>query len=264
MWVGNVPSDASHDELWRFFTQPLEGTAARGSSGGDAEDNPGAVSPTTATMGVLSIFLISRSSCAFVNIESEVRLQEAIARFNGKPLRTADPRCPRLVCRVRRKDDDLKAGVGGQRGMGMHARWVKDRKGKGRDMGDVSDVSASDDPPTSPSNTSDHHLTTGMSSLSLSSDEEGKMQHHSSSSGSFASTNSSVLARYFPKRYFILKSLTQVSEGSFSFTAFGHVIYLPIVHSMTWILAWRGVCGRRRSTTKGFWTRRIGLARTCT
>jgi hypothetical protein len=33
-----------------------------------------------------------------------------------------------LLCRVRRKDDDLKAGVGGQRGMGIHTRWVKDKE----------------------------------------------------------------------------------------------------------------------------------------
>ncbi|TFK34776.1 hypothetical protein BDQ12DRAFT_338185 [Crucibulum laeve] len=116
MWAGNVPSDASHDELWRFFNQPPERSSP---------------SEKVAT-GVMSIFLISRSSCAFVNFESETHLHEAISRFNGKPLRPADPRCPRLVCRVRRKDDDLKAGVGGQRGMGMHTRWIKDMKGKGR------------------------------------------------------------------------------------------------------------------------------------
>jgi len=200
MWAGNVPSDATHDELWRFFSRPPEHN-----SQDDVE-----------LTGVLSIFLISRSSCAFVNFETNSHLHSAIARFNGQPLRPTDPRCPRLVCRVRRKDDDLKAGVGGQRGMGMHTRWIKDQKGKSRDSSDPSDPSTSDDLPTTPSSSSDQ-LVQVMSLLSLSSDEEGRQSsgvkgRNSSSSGSYASTNSSILTRYFPKRYFILKSLTQVSK----------------------------------------------------
>jgi YT521-B-like domain/RNA recognition motif. (a.k.a. RRM, RBD, or RNP domain) len=185
MWAGNVPSDATYDELWHFFNQP-----------------PGPLSEDSLKSGVLSIFLISRSSCAFVNFDSEDHLQQTIKRFNGKTLRPDDPRCPRLVCRVRRKDDDLKAGVGGQRGMGVHTRWVKDQKEKAEDSGHGI--------PT-PSTPSSDLL---MSRLSLSDDQEGYKQHtgkHSSSSGSYASTNSSILSRHFPQRYFILKSLTQVS-----------------------------------------------------
>ncbi|KAF4617214.1 hypothetical protein D9613_006231 [Agrocybe pediades] len=194
MWAGNVPSDASHDELWRFFNAP--------------PDNE----PDTTT-GVLSIFLISRSSCAFINYETVPYLQTAIARFNGAPLRANDPRCPRLVCRVRRKDDDLKAGVGGQRGMGMHTRWVREHMGKGKEVAlsasepsDLSDLSLS---PTSIS----ERMTHAVSNLSMSSDDESKHRQahpkHSSSSGSYTSTNSSFLTKHFPKRYFILKSLTQ-------------------------------------------------------
>jgi hypothetical protein len=189
MWAGNVPSDATHDELWRFFNQPLEPATAN------------SVQP-----GVISIFLISRSCCAFVNFESEAQLQQAIARFNGKALRSDDPRCPRLVCRVRRKDDDLKAGVGGQRGQGVHTRWVKDQKIKAGELGRGT-ISAPSSPPSD-------SMVHGMSTLSVSSDEEGMKRHtgkYSSSSGSYASTNSSILARHFPQRYFILKSLTQVS-----------------------------------------------------
>ncbi|KAF9046303.1 YT521-B-like domain-containing protein, partial [Panaeolus papilionaceus] len=157
MWAGNVPSDATHDELWKFFNLP-----------------PGDSSSVAYHSGVISIFLISRSSCAFVNYDTEVTLLAAIGRFNGVPLRGHDPRCPRMVCRVRKKDDDLKAGVGGQRGMGMHTRWVKQQKEKGRD------------------------------------DEDGHPpEKQSSGSGSFTSSNSSFLVRYFPKRYFILKSLSQ-------------------------------------------------------
>lgn len=199
MWAGNVPPDATHDELWRFFNEPPESRVRVGES------------PAT---GVLSIFLISRSSCVFVNYESESSLHEAIARFNGVPLRPHEPRCPRLVCRVRRKDDDLKAGVGGQRGMGMHTKWVQAQKEKAREQDQAqSDKSASDDPTTSPSSIISEQLASPMASVSLLNDEDGKRKaraRHSSSSGSFASTNSSFLTKYFPERYFILKSLTQV------------------------------------------------------
>ncbi|KAJ3512977.1 hypothetical protein NLJ89_g3220 [Agrocybe chaxingu] len=159
----------------------------------------------------MSIFLISRSSCAFVNYENEEFLHEAIKRFNGVPLRANDPRCARLVCRVRRKDDDLKAGVGGQRGMGMHTRYVREQKGKEREAAS-SDVSASDDLSTSPRSISSR-LAAAISTVSISSDEgeHGRGVHvkHSSGSGSYTSTNSSFLTRHFPRRYFILKSLTQ-------------------------------------------------------
>ncbi|CAA7262846.1 unnamed protein product [Cyclocybe aegerita] len=192
MWAGNVPSDATHDELWRFFNQANESS--------QVED-----------AGVMSIFLISRSSCAFVNYENEEFLHEAIKMFNGVPLRANDPRCARLVCRVRRKDDDLKAGVGGQRGMGMHTRYVREQKGKARE-GASSDVSASDDLSTSPTSISSR-LAAAISTVSISSDEgehrRGVHAKHSSSSGSYTSTNSSFLTRHFPRRYFILKSLTQ-------------------------------------------------------
>lgn len=218
MWAGNVPSDTTHDELWRFFNQTLPPT-------GSTPPPPPPPPPPDGTLldeplpgGVLSIFLISRSSCSFVNFDTEAHLHDAIARFNGQPLRPNDPRCPRLVCRARRKDDDLKAGVGGQRGMGMHIRWVKDQKEKAREQAEPSSRSASstpDDLSSTPSSTSDV-LAPMMSSMWVSSDDETRSQKfrvkgQSSSSGSYASTNSSVLTRYFPKRYFILKSLTQAS-----------------------------------------------------
>ena len=186
MWAGNVPSDATRDELWLFFNQP-----------------PDPSSENLLQPGVLSIFPIPRSCCAFVNFESERQLHQSIKRFNGKMLRPDDPRCPRLVCRVRRKDDDLKAGVGGQRGMGVHTRWVKDQKAKAED-------SSHSLLPTGSADTSVPDISTS----SLSGDEEGSKRtaKYSSSSGSYASTNSSVLTRHFPERYFILKSLTQVSR----------------------------------------------------
>ncbi|CAE6410115.1 unnamed protein product [Rhizoctonia solani] len=238
MWVGNVPSDASHDELWSFFNQD---TTAR---------EPMAVTGPTRTLlppapvdkpeveaggpgaehshGVSSVFLISRSNCAFVNYEEEVYLNRAVSFFNGRPLRPKDPRCPRLVCRVRRKDDDLRAGVGGQRGMGMHTRWVleQDRRVDTASGADgVKDKEATvDDPATSPSTYLGATSSSGSSPpipapvddvQNLPADLLGRPHaggprdysaaHHSGS----GSTNSSFLTRNFPKRYFILKSLTQ-------------------------------------------------------
>ncbi|KZV73221.1 hypothetical protein PENSPDRAFT_311894 [Peniophora sp. CONT] len=188
MWAGNVPSDATHNELWQFFNQPPPSDPGPSS----------AASPVFA--GVSSIFLISRSNCAFVNFESAAHLEAAVARFNGQPLRPLDPRCPRLVCRVRRRTDDLKAGVGGQRGIGMHTRWVKEQRARAR-------REASGGSATSP----EDELASRVSAVSLSG-SESKYEAgspHTNSSGSFGSSNSSFLAKYFPQRYFILKSLTQ-------------------------------------------------------
>ena len=330
MWVGNVPSDATHDELWRFFNQsrspgaesigsntgsvgdssgsvrvssigssgaphsvksnPVYGSAGmtplghHGSSlslsGVSHHSNPlsaaGAASPTSPVSGpsslkspiqssapqqidpsssdgssagaaasvssqevyggVSSIFLIVRSNCAFVNFQTDAHLRAAIAHFNGESLRPTDPRVPKLVCRVRGKEDDLKAGVGGQRGSGIHVRYVKDLKerdrtfrgsGRGEDLR-RSSISSSerfssssspgeDRPPPSIASVSDEEAANAIMGAAMAQRRvfhtrgSGKLaQRHSSSSGSFASTNSSILMQYFPKRYFILKSLTQV------------------------------------------------------
>lgn len=221
MWVGNVPLDATHDELWRFFNKSPAATPSN--------DEPHGYPSAT---GVLSIFLISRSSCAFVNYDSEVYLQIAIARYNGKLLREsagegAAKGGAKLVCRMRKREDDLKAGVGGQRGIGLHMKWVKDLKGKSSvslDSSPSMDSSLGEMLPAL-----DLRLPTGvtagldkdMGALSISK-ATGKQRHQGkgsssfgSSSGSYGSTNSSVLERYFPKRYFILKSLTQVCSYYF-------------------------------------------------
>lgn len=111
-------------------------------------------------------------------------------------------------------DDDLRAGVGGQRGLGMHTRWIKERKER--------EQQHSPDP-SSPSGSLasiSERMTAAISTLSISSDalqlgpqqeRRGVHAKQSSSSESHASTNSGFLARHFPKRYFILKSLTQVN-----------------------------------------------------
>jgi RNA recognition motif-containing protein len=188
MWAGNVPADANEAELVRFFREipahlPIDSSTRN---------------------GVISVFLITRTNCAFVNFESESSLLNAITKFNGQALRPNDPRCARLLCRVRRKDDDLRAGVGGQRGMGMHTRWIKEQQGKAAKASDSSaEQSDSSDAPPTPSSL-------GSRPSNASSDDDAMLYNKGSSSGSFASTNSSVLTRHFPQRYFILKSLSQV------------------------------------------------------
>ncbi|KAK2463369.1 hypothetical protein APHAL10511_004595 [Amanita phalloides] len=184
MWAGNVPSDAAHDEVYRFF-QRLR-------SWHESETSP-----------VVSVFLINRSSCAFINYDTEEHLKEAIEYFNGKPLRPEDPRCLKLVCRVRKKDEELKAGVGAQRGMGIHIKWIKE-KNTMRESASSPDLEYAED-----------RLVRMTSSHSVSSsDEEHRRRpqpksNSSGSHGSYASTTSSLFSRHFPKRYFILKSLTQ-------------------------------------------------------
>jgi hypothetical protein len=171
MWAGNVPSDVKRDELREFFNQPMPRPLSP-TSNEPAEDGQ------QSHGGVSTVFIISRTNCAFVNFESEAQLEAATARFNGQPIRPGDQRCPPLVCRVRREEDDLMAGVGGQRGSSMHIKWVKEQK-------------ASND------------------SRWI---EEADVSTHSnvSRSVSIASTNSDILTRFFPQRYFILKSSTQV------------------------------------------------------
>ncbi len=192
-------------------------------------------------VGVASIFLISRSSCAFVNLKSEEDLTLAIKYFNGRALRPWDPRCPPLVCRVRKTDDDLRAGVGGQRGAGLHTRFVKEQKEKARleklekEKDDLKiDMEAVKSGPkismTDPSPSTGGFLPTSPSVLRSPPEGEGRRResvtdlpggitpaafaawaHDRSLSGthSYASTSSSLLARHFPKRYFIMKSLNQ-------------------------------------------------------
>ena len=169
MWVGNIPPGASHEELWVFFNQsvPTSGEPWRGPA---------------------SIFLISRSSCAFVNLSCQKDLDLAVAFFNNKSLRPWDLRCPRLVCRVRKKIDDLRAGVGAQRGTGMHRDWIKLQKEQ--QQATTEQAQAPVEPPsTTPDEVSEHQ-----------------------SSASYASTNSSFLTKKFPVRVFILKSATKVSQ----------------------------------------------------
>ncbi|WVQ73352.1 hypothetical protein IAR50_002920 [Cryptococcus sp. DSM 104548] len=190
MWVGNVPSNTSHEELWHFFNMTVPVT-----------DPMTDVEPWR---GPSSIFLISRSSCAFVNLSSQSELDRAVTFFNGKPLRPWDARCPRMVCRVRRKDDDLKSGVGAQRGTGIHRDWVKkeQEKRQGASQGLDGSVADGQGPHVSLTNPAIQELAEEGRKRDSSGSEDGK------NSGSYASTNSSFLIKHFPRRVFIVKSLT--------------------------------------------------------
>jgi hypothetical protein len=219
--------------MWKFFHQtiPLEAI-------------PPSI-PHKERIEVASIFLISRSSCAFVNLYTQEELLLAITWFNGKSLRPQDPRCPKMVCRVRKMDDDLKAGVGGQRGAGIHTKYVQELMAKEKAEALAKEVNTgSSDPdeackndPTSngPEEPSSPTPMEPPSPAVFEDPPEGQgrrrssvvnpsgitpavfaaWQHDRSQSGthSFASTNSSFLVRNFPKRYFILKSLTQASRS---------------------------------------------------
>lgn len=223
MWTGNVPLDATHDELWHFFNQdpatlppaqrpPSQSAKTRSPAPHAPDSDPGPPEEGDLGPGVLSIFLISRSNCAFINYVSEPLLHRAIATFDGLPLRPMDPRCPRLVCRVRARDDDLRAGVGAQRGMGMHTKWIKDQKAFKAAAPPATNPAGSRGPLNASSSSG-----TASTEISASGDEddwrgkEDRHAKHGSSSGSYASTNSGFLAKHYPRRYFILKSLTQVS-----------------------------------------------------
>jgi RNA recognition motif-containing protein len=203
MWAGNVPSDVTQDELQEYFNQPLPPAE----SGTPKDRQQGVYGGVYG--GVLTVFLISRSNCAFVNFGSEEQLLAATVRFHGHPIRPHDQRCPRLVCRVRRKEDDLMAGVGAQRGSGMHTKWVKEEKAR-IEHEQTGTVALPKD------------LVRPSSPLSVPSDDsgwigEGHVSTHANLSrpASIASTNSDMLTRYFPQRYFILKSLTEVGYYSF-------------------------------------------------
>jgi RNA recognition motif-containing protein len=145
LWVGNVPSDATVEELWNVFAQlpPDDAEPEHAKAGAAAEEGPddaggdtGSVSARTddeSDHGVLSIFVISRSNCAFVNYASPRHLERAVKFFHDKPVRPEDTRCPKMVCRVRKKEDESQAGVQGQRGRGIHVALVKEHERKRRE-----------------------------------------------------------------------------------------------------------------------------------
>ncbi|WFD01186.1 hypothetical protein MYAM1_003948 [Malassezia yamatoensis] len=165
MWCGNVPTDASQEELWRFFTQTTDSLRLLTTPLQSAPQD---------THGVLSIFLMSRSNCAFVNFSSARHLDRACSLFHGTKLRYQSNNDP-PVCRARRLEDVEHAGVAAQRGKGVHTSWYRKEKQQQKPIS-----------------------------------EEANDRTLSSKSGdsvSFSSTDSSLLSQpQFAHRFFILKS----------------------------------------------------------
>ncbi|KFZ11531.1 hypothetical protein V502_07503 [Pseudogymnoascus sp. VKM F-4520 (FW-2644)] len=81
LWVGNLPPGASVVDLKDHFAQD-------------------------ATEDILSVFLISKSSCAFVNYKTEEACAAAMTRFHDSRLKGV-----RLVCRLRRSAASVPGGV---------------------------------------------------------------------------------------------------------------------------------------------------------
>ncbi|WFD34166.1 hypothetical protein MCUN1_001002 [Malassezia cuniculi] len=210
MWCGNVAQDATLDELWAFFISiPKDDTLFKSDEA--EEDGTPAVSRTVPTeespsgiaenhAGILSIFIISRSSCAFVNYATEAALERACAYFHGKQLR-AKPTSPKLVCRPRKQEDAEYAGVAAQRGKGVHVAWFKQQKELAQQQRLEQMFSkATLAPESESSRLGDDNSFEDWKTTSSSSGD----------SRSFASTNSSLLRQpEFRVRFFILKSRTR-------------------------------------------------------
>ncbi|KAN0059803.1 hypothetical protein ACQY0O_008377 [Thecaphora frezii] len=247
LWCGNVPHDATVEELWNLFTQlPPEqdgsdedgAEAGQGSLKAKPPDSPRSsdkpdvsfaeasglsdsatqTDPGVDVHGVLSVFVISRSNCAFINYATAQHVERATRYFQGKSLRPSDPRCPRLVCRVRKKDDEAQAGVLGQRGRGVHVSWLKQQRAAERRKRSIdSKLATTISAPTWTASlaATDVTLSPSLTPASVSSERTGaslpepsSSSYSSSGSISFASTNSSLFRHpAFRNRFFILKSL---------------------------------------------------------
>ncbi|SNX82247.1 uncharacterized protein MEPE_00953 [Melanopsichium pennsylvanicum] len=205
LWCGNVPQDATVEELWEVFPRLTPDEYRRWLA--TAENNKPVdelANPDIDGHGVLSIFIISRSNCAFINYASSAHLDRAVKYFHGRQVRSRDPRCPKLVCRIRKKDDEAQAGVAGQRGRGIHVAWLKQQRELERAQAAANDAAL--DPPTrlsaeplSPPQKDSIPVAAGLASAG---------SYSSSGSASYTSTNSSLFRHpAFRHRFFILKSL---------------------------------------------------------
>lgn len=149
MWIGNLPKEVSALQLWHFLdhgSYPSEHGPPSLTDGADPVQTMGAgtaVLPTavparegtssisvsefpwSAQNGILSIYVIARSNCAFVNFDNESDLVAMVERCNGVALRpTYDE--PPLVARVRHRDEEAEAGVAGQFGKGHHIAFARE------------------------------------------------------------------------------------------------------------------------------------------
>ncbi|GAA6039767.1 hypothetical protein JCM8097_004212 [Rhodosporidiobolus ruineniae] len=224
LWVGNVPSDASHAELWQFFqTRPVPRQCGVVPLAGDEKLD-------LDSTGIESIHLITRSNCAFVNYTSSLHLHHAIHVSNGVSLRPSDTRCKPFLCRERKSSDDVKSGVGAQRVGGMHRNYIREQRERmleaqralaqqvemqKRAQAATATATAAPVPPSpispspvSPSASPKALLPSPGAPMSpelVAAAEVGRRASAATSIGS-GSTTSSFLSKHFERRYFILKS----------------------------------------------------------
>lgn len=113
LWMGNVPHAAGSRDIVAFFQtkMPLPpGTAV------------------THPHGIVSVFVIARSKCAFVNWESAALLAHALdwaARLPPEDRKLFRSDSKALAMRARSTSVE-HAGVTGQRGHGLHVRYVRE------------------------------------------------------------------------------------------------------------------------------------------
>jgi hypothetical protein len=187
LWVGNVPADATGDEIKLFFdahlrldksTRPDSRTRALdlASKGKEQEPQDMDKAQDIVADGVTSVHVIPRSNCAFVNFTNGESLQRALEACDGQRLRPLEQTGKPLVCRIRTLADSARTGVGAQAGSGMHRNWVRKQRLEAGGQGAVR---------------------TGLKGSSSSSPE--------TPGSTSSSTNSYFLVKHFPTRFFILK-----------------------------------------------------------
>ncbi len=209
LWCGNVPQDATVEELWEAFSRLTPDEYRNWIASPEGQEQGGELAePDVEGHGVLSIFIISRSNCAFINYASPAHLDRAVKYYHGKQVRPHDPRCPKLVCRVRKKDDEAQAGVAGQRGRGIHVAWLRQQRELERSQ-TVTSSEPNPDATLSDAVTSSEPLSpTAKESSAVAAGLASAGSYSSSGSTSYASTNSSLFRHpAFRQRFFILKSL---------------------------------------------------------
>uniref|UniRef100_V5F1H8 YTH domain-containing protein n=1 Tax=Kalmanozyma brasiliensis (strain GHG001) TaxID=1365824 RepID=V5F1H8_KALBG len=200
--TGSAPHSASttSHQSYQYAEHPVQ------VEGQEHASETSAIDDDVDDHGVLSIFIISRSNCAFVNYATSTHLDRAVKYFQGKQVRPRDTRCPKLVCRVRKKDDEAQAGVAGQRGRGIHVAWLKQQ----RELERAQNASTADrNPSETSSQPSSDVLTSPLKDTqAVAAGLTSAASYSSSGSASYASTNSSLFRHpAFRHRFFILKSL---------------------------------------------------------
>lgn len=123
-------------------------------------------------------------------------------KFSRYSLRPQDPRCKDLVCRVRKREDDSKSGVGLQRQGGMHHSYLA-HQGQIQFQQQRNQFAPS---PAFPMNSFNPNSNPNAPLGSIISGSRNRNSLEGPKTQlSIASTNSSFLGKYFAKRFFILK-----------------------------------------------------------